>query len=140
MHNVRSVVCLVIAGFFVYMVCLLAFANFGVAKYVMCAVFLIPVFALSLVGVKLNKSRPWRKSVGLVFMWGAITTFFLILTLVCMLASPDIRKMFPADSFAFFSDYIAGTLVTVLFLSGGYGLQRLENQKTAEQITLKDDA
>lgn len=138
MRNIFSVVFLIIASFFVYAICFLAFTNFGVAKYVMIAVFFIPVLAFSLIGVKLNKSRAWKKLVGLVFMWGAIITLFLILTAVCMFFSPDIRKMFPADSFTFFSDYIAGTTVTILFLLIGYGLQRLGNQTTVEQIAPED--
>lgn len=135
-----SNVFLVIAGFFVYSVCVIAFADLGVAKYVMIVVFFIPVLGASLLGVKFSKSRTLKESLGLVFMWGAITTLFVIFTFVCILASPDIRNMSTANSVTFFNDYVAGTFFTLSFLLLGYCLQRLGDQATTEQNALKEVA
>lgn len=140
MRCILGNVFLVIAGFFVYSVCLISFADLGVAKYVVIVVFSIPALGASLLGVKFNKSRTLKESLGLVFMWGAITTLLVILTFVCMLASSDIRKMFTANSVTFFSDYVAGTFVTMLFLVLGCGLQRLGDQTTTEQNAPKEAA
>lgn len=134
MRNILSITSFVLAGFFVYAVSFLAFTNMGVGKYILIAVFSIPVFAFSLLGIKLNKSRSWKKSVGMVFMWGAVATFFVILSFVCLLATPDINKILPADFAEIFSDYISGTAITILFFVMGYGLYWLSNQPPTEQI------
>lgn len=138
MRNVLSIASFVLAGFFVYAVCFLAFTNMGVGKYILIAVFSIPVFAFSLLGIKLNKSRSWKKSVGMVFMWGAVATFFAILSFVCMLATPDINKILHADFAENFNDYISGTAITILFFVMGYGLHWLGKQSSAEQIASED--
>lgn len=138
MRCILSNVLLVIAVFFVYSVCLIAFADMGLAKYLMIVMFSIPVLGASLFGVKFSESRTLKESLGLVFMWGAITTLLVIFTFVCMLASLDIRNVSAANSVTFFSDYLAGTFVTVSFLLLGYYLQRLGDQKTTEQNAPKE--
>jgi hypothetical protein len=140
MRNVLSIVSFVLAGFFVYAVCFLAFTNMGAAKYFLVGVFSIPVFAFSLLGIKLNKSRAWKNSVGMVFMWGAVTTVFAILSFICMLATPDMNKILPADIAEIFSDYLAGTAITILFFVMGYGLHWLGNQPPTEQIASENAA
>jgi hypothetical protein len=87
-----------------------------------------------LLGIKLNKSRAWKNSVGMVFMWGAVATFFAILSFVCLLATPDMNKILPADIAEIFSDYLAGTAITILFFVMGYGLHWLGKQSSGEQI------
>lgn len=137
MRNIFSVACLVVSGFFVYMVCLLAYTNTGSAKYVMVAAFYFVSLVFLFVGIRLKPNRVWLSNAGVVFMWAALTAAFIALTIFCMLITPDFRNMFHANPFDFFSGYVVGISTTILFFVIGCLLQWLSS-RPAEQIVLGD--
>jgi hypothetical protein len=137
MRKILSIASLVMSGFFVYMVCLLAFINLGGAKYVMVAVFYFVSLLFLLIGIWLKPGRVWLSTAGVVLMWGALTTAFLVLTVFCMLMTPELRNMFPSNPFENFNDYGAGITTTILFFVIGCVLQRLP-RPSAEQIVPGD--
>ncbi len=117
-RKVISTVFYVVAGFLVYMVGVLAFTNMSSlpgstkppawAKLAMMGVFSAPAAVALLAGLAIDRFRHWKRDVGIVLVSGAGVTAFVVLTIACILMSPESRKLFPRNMLDFFSAYIAG--------------------------------
>jgi len=101
----------IIGGFFVYMVCFLAFINQPpLAKWGMVAGFSLPALFFLTLGLAMNRFHRWRRDLGVVLLSGAGLTFFIVFTFVCLLTSEEFTKMMQPDSLDFFSAYTSGAL------------------------------
>jgi hypothetical protein len=134
-RRVLSVVLYIIAGFFFYMVSLLAFidgaalatngADLGAndaafAKWLPIIIFGVPAILSLVVGLAIMGFRDWRRDAGIVFLSAAGFTTLLIFMFATMLMKEETRKMMPPDMLSFFGDYITGAAVIVaLALAGG---------------------
>ena len=133
-RRVLSIVFYVVAGFFLYMVSLLAFidgtaldtngalgANGAAAKWLPIGIFAVPAVLTLLVGLAIMGFRQWRRDTGIVFLSAAGFTTFLVLSFVSMLMNEEYRKMMPPDIdvLKFFGDYITGAAVLVVLMLAG---------------------
>lgn len=115
MRKVAGIMFHIIGGFFVYMVCLLAFINQPpLAKWGMVAGFSLPALFFLCLGLAMNRFQRWRRDVGVVLLSGSGLTFFIVFTFACLLMTDEFKTMMQPDSLDFFSAYASG----VLFMLG----------------------
>lgn len=134
MRKVFGVVCQVVAGFFLYMVSMLAFMS-GLpvlAKAAMLAGFAVPAFIALAIALALTGLRNWKKNTGLMLLSMSAFNGFVIFSMACMWMSEEFRRMMPPDSFANFSAYVVGAVVLAAFAILGWLLFK-SGGGTAEQ-------
>lgn len=124
MLKVLSVLFHILAGFFFYMVSVLAFTSTfgGLAKAAMLAGFSAPAFVALAIGLALTRFRRWKRDTGIVLLSTSAISAFLILTMACMLASEDFRRLMPPDTLDGFSAYVTGGVVIVAYAVLGWVL------------------
>ena len=133
-RRVLSVVLYIIAGFFLYMVSLMAFidgaaigasgAAMGAedaafAKWLPIIIFAVPAILTLVVGLAIMGFRDWKRDAGIVLLSAAGFTTFLVCMFVTMLMKEDVRQMMPPDALRLFSDYITGAAVLVVLALAG---------------------
>lgn len=124
----------VIAGFFFYMISLLAFDNEHPTgqKLGMLLGLTAPALIAMTIGIALSHFRNWRRDVGIVLLSAVGFTAFVIFTFACLLINGEFRKMIRPDTVTFFSDYLTGGVVIVGLAILGWMLTKT-NKKVAEQ-------
>ena len=107
----------VASGFFFYSVALLAFINEGPAGAKLAIMGVFTLFALGFLfgGLRASSSANRKRDVGVVVLCGALAAAFVVLTFVCMIATPEFRQIFPDNKLAFFSDYMGGGVTIASF-------------------------
>jgi hypothetical protein len=133
-RRVLSVGLYIIAGFFFYMVSLLAFIDGAAvvasdapldandaafAKWLPIIIFGIPAILSLVVGLAIMGFRDWRRDAGIVLLSAAGFTTLLIFLFATMLMKEEFRKMMPPDMLKFFGDYITGAVVIVVLALAG---------------------
>lgn len=116
MRKLASIICYVVAGFFVYTTCLLAFVSEASAKYAMAGMFSVLAVAFLAAGLAISRGKRWRYAVGLVLLSGTGVAAVVVGMVFFLLISPETRELFPTSSLDFFSDYTAGS-VSILVLA-----------------------
>ncbi|MBN1676072.1 MAG: hypothetical protein JXR37_33820 [Kiritimatiellae bacterium] len=119
-----SACCCVVAGFFVYGVSLIAFLNQPpvLAKFAVMALFAVPGLTALLVGLAVRRFERWQRATGIVLVSGAGFTALAVLTIACVFASPEFRKMRPDSPPDLFGDYVTGIACLALLLGLGAAL------------------
>jgi len=144
---VFSVGLYIIAGFFFYMVCVLAFidgaavspngAALGAddaafAKWLPIIIFTVPAILTLVVGLAIMGFQNWRRDTGIVLLSATGFTTLLVFMFATMLMKEESRKMMPPDILKFFGDYITGAaVIVVLALAGGLLLLTSRKPRTA---------
>jgi hypothetical protein len=132
MRKALGVICYILAGFFVYMVCLLAFVNQPtIAKWGIVAGFSLPALVFLSIGLSVNGFQRWRRDTGVVLLSGAGFTSFVIFTFVCFIMTEEFEQMMQPDTLAFFNAYISGGIFILSVVTLGIVLLKTE-KKTAE--------
>jgi len=143
-RRVLSVVLYIVAGFFLYMVSLLAFidgAAMGIdgseavgAKWLPIAVFTAPAVLALGAGLAIMRFQNWRRDAGIVFLSAAGLTTFLIVSFASMVTNEEFRRMMPSETSSFFGDYSTGAAVLVALVIAG-ALLLVTNRRTPRTIT-----
>jgi hypothetical protein len=133
-RRVLSVGLYILAGFFFYMVSLLAFidgaavdpngAALGTddaafAKWLPIIIFTVPAVLTLVVGLAIMGFRDWRRDAGIVLLSAAGFTTLLIFMFATMFMKEEFRKMMPPEILSFFGDYITGAAVIVVLALAG---------------------
>jgi hypothetical protein len=133
-RRVLSVGLYIVAGFFFYMVSLLAFidgAALGAStaaldasdasfpKWVPIIIFTVPAVLTLVAGLAIMGFRDWRRDAGIVLLSAAGFTTLLVFMFATMLMKEESRKMMPPEILSFFSDYIAGAAVIIVLALAG---------------------
>lgn len=133
MRKVFGIVFYVLAGFFVYMVCLLAFVNQpAMAKWAIVAGFSMPAAVFLFIGLAVARFRRWKRDSGVVLLSGAGFTAFLVFTFVCLLMTDEFKKMMKPDTLDFFGAYASG-FIFMLSVAGLGILLLTKGKHSAEQ-------
>lgn len=128
MRKVLGIVLYVIAGFFVYTVCLLAFINQPpMPKWGMVAGFSVPAVLCLFGGLAVNRFRNWRRHAGIVLVTAAGFTCFLIFTFICFLMTDEFKQMMHPDTLHFFSAYVSGG--AFVLITGALGILLLRSRQ-----------
>lgn len=133
MNKTLSIICYVVAGFFVYAIMIMSFANElpESAKFAIISVFAVPAAISFLIGLHVSRYGHWQRDLGIVLLSAALFTILIVLTVACMLATPEFTQHFPDNKIGFFSDYVSGILCIAAFLSlGGWLVWRSRNRET----------
>jgi len=129
MRKVAGILFHIIGGFFVYMVCLLAFINQPpLAKWGMVAGFSLPALFFLCLGLAMNRFQRWRRDVGVVLLSGSGLTFFIVFTFACLLMTEEFKQMMQPDSLDFFSAYASGALFMLGVAASGVILLKTEKK------------
>ena len=140
MRKVISIIFYVISGFFFYMVCLLAFMNPPVkqlpvlVKFALIGGFSIPALIAMGIGLACSRFQNWKRDIGIITISAAGFTTFMVLTIICMLISPEFKELYPDNKFEFFSDYVTGTGCIIILGTIGVLLIKI-GKNNAEQST-----
>lgn len=124
MRPVLSIVLYVMSAFLFYTLAGVSFVNRPplIAKVVILSLFAVLASAFLLAGLVVSRFTMWKRDIGIVLVSASLLTAFIVLTFVCMLATPEIRPQFPDEQLAFFSDYRTGGSVIALMGLGGAAL------------------
>lgn len=119
-----SVLLYVVAGFFLYMVCILGFVNSVplVKKWGIIIVFLLPALIALLVGLALRSFQNWRRDTGVVLLSASGFSAFLVFTMICFMRDEEFRRMMKPETLAIFGDYFGGGGFILSLAALGLGL------------------
>jgi len=125
-RKIFSIVCYVIAGFFLYGANGLAFVNVGAIKtatsppvwmkLVLVGIFAVPGLISLLIGLAITRFQQWKRDVGIVLVSAGGVTSFIAVTMVCFFVSPDWKRYFPPDApdmSEFFGDLTTGIVCII---------------------------
>ncbi len=129
-RKITSVFFYIAAGFFVYVVCLLAFTNIprvGSFKFAIMGGFSVPALLFSIMGAAICRFQNWKSSIGIVLLSGVGFNLMIVITFICILITPEFDKYFPKNNIAYFNDYLSG--FSVMFIFAGVGFLLLKQNK-----------
>lgn len=129
MRKVAGIAFHILGGFFVYMVCVLAFVNQPtLAKWGMVAGFSLPALFFLGLGLIMNRFRRWRRDVGVVLLSGSGLTAFIVFTFVCLLTTEEFKTMIEPDTLRFFSASTSGPLFMLGVAASGVILLKTDKK------------
>ncbi len=142
MLKVSSIILKVVAGFFFYMVCVLAFVSEPpkVLKLGILIGFSIPALIALGGGLALTRFRNWRRDTGIILLCASGFTAFLIFTFACLLMTDEFRKMMRPDTMTFFNDYLTGGVVIVCLAVLGWILVKSNKGRAEQRAALDRDS
>jgi hypothetical protein len=122
--NIFGIVALVLSGFFLNGVNILAFVNQPIwpVKAIIIGAFIVPAIFFLLLSSWCRGRGKFRRDLAIVLLATAGYGAFVILSFFCMLKSPDVLKQMPPDFFHQFGDVLSGALCFSLYLLLGVGL------------------
>lgn len=129
MRKVFSVIFHLIAGFFFYMVSLLAFIS-GLpmlGKAGMLAGFFVPALIALAIGLALTGFRHWKRDAGVVLLSTSAFNAFIFLTMACLFMSEEFRRLVPSNTIGNFRAYFIGGLVVAVFAGLGWMLVKADS-------------
>lgn len=133
MRKVLGTIFYIVSGFFVYMVCLLAFIQQpAMEKWVMIVMFTIPAIIFQVVGSAMNRFSNWRRHTGIVLLSGAGVSTFVILTFVSLLMTDEFKQMMQPDTLDLFGAYVSGGVFTLCIVAAGIILLKSNKAKIHE--------
>lgn len=122
LRKIISIFFYISAGFFIYGVCLIAFVNIpqdcGV-KFLIMGIFSIPVLLCLFIASAVSSFQNWKYYTGVTLLSGVGFNTLVIITIICLLLTPELNEFFPDNKLGFFNDYISG--FSVMFILGGTG-------------------
>lgn len=139
--KILSVICYVIAGFFIYTVAILAFTitPSAATKTGIMFGFSIPAIIALFAGFAFDQFRHKLRDTGIVLMSSAGFTLFLVFTLACLLRTDEFKKMMKPETMAFFSDYVVGFGFLIFISAIGLVTFRIGTKKPNEASAMGID-
>ncbi|MGC4081651.1 MAG: hypothetical protein QM736_05935 [Vicinamibacterales bacterium] len=122
MRQILKIICYVVAGFFCYMVALLAFMTIpgvGAGKFLIMGMFSLPAGGAFALGLALAPRGKRLRDAGIVFLAAGGFVSFCVLTFVSLVRDEQFRGMFPPELLAMYRGYVAGFgFLSVLVIAG----------------------
>jgi hypothetical protein len=130
-----SIFFFILGGFFVYTVSILAFTNIsevGAFKFAIMGGFSILALIILVIGAAICRFENWKSSIGIVLLSVVGFNLLGIITVICILLTPEFFKYFPSNPFSFFDDYLSGLFVMSFFAGLGGLLIKTNKNKITE--------
>ena len=140
-RKIISIVFYILGGFFVYMVCLLAFINIpeaGPFKFAIMGGFSVPAVISLILGAVACPFKNWKSPVGIAVLSGVGFNLLVVFTFVCILLTPEFEEYFPRNSLAAFNDYFSGTAAMLVLAGVGGVLLITGKRQIAAQLPEPD--
>jgi hypothetical protein len=120
------VFCLIVSGFFFYMVSLLSLVNEGpgTTKAIIVAIFSIPAFLFLIPGVDPRGGAYVRRNIGIVLLSATAVSLLVIVQFALMVRDPATAKYIRPDTLQFFGDYKSGAICLAIYTVAGLVLLR----------------
>ena len=127
MRKLTSLVCYVVAGFFIYAMCLLAFASFGgsaaaYSKVILLGIFALPALVFLALGAMFSVSARKKWELGVVLLSALGVMLFAAFSIICLWLSPEVQQMMPHNPLNLFGDYVAGGVTLLALFAVGMWL------------------
>jgi hypothetical protein len=119
-RNIFGVIFLILSGFFIYMLGLLAFIELPdpeTGKFAIMAGIFVPLAIFHTIGLYLYRGANWKTSTGITLFIGSSFNVLIITVILLMQASPEALGSIDASGISAFSSYLFGFSVMAL-LSG----------------------
>lgn len=139
MLRIFSIILEVIAGFFLFIVTLLAFMSGMPAgwKFMSLGLFLLPAVVVMAIGLALMRFRCWKRDTGVVLLTVTGCTLFIVFTMACMMMSEEFRKLLVDGGSDPFGSYAVGTAVNAALAALGWYLVKQEAGKAEPPAALQ---
>jgi hypothetical protein len=133
-RNVFGIIAYVCSGFFFYAVNIVAFVNQPLwpIKSTIILVFAVPAILFSVIGSFCRGFGHFQRDLGIVLLSAAANSILVILSFVCMFASPELAKSLPPDTLQMFSAITFGAASLALYIFIGLGLLLMSRKKNGE--------
>jgi len=121
-RNFIGILFLIVSGFFVYMVNLLAFFEFpdiGDRKHLVLGGFCFLLLVFHLIGLAFYRGASWKTSTGITFFVGGAFNILVVISMLSIKSSSEISEAIDTSSLLAFSDYFSGFTVMALFIGLG---------------------
>lgn len=118
-RNFFGITFYIFAGFFVYMICLLAFISAPeldehTGKLMMLTAFSVPLIIFLFLGMLLYRGNNWKITTGTTLLSGTGLNLFVVITFICIQLTPELSKRDDIGSLLSFNDYLTGFITTSL--------------------------
>lgn len=127
---------LIVSGFFIYSVGLLAFFDIGSKKFMIMGGTSIPLMISHLIGLALYRGSNWKVPTGITLSIGGSFNILAVISILSIKGSPEISKAMDTNGLDAFSDYLCGFTVMAIFMGAGAALFFLG--KSANKSKLSD--
>jgi len=126
-RKVISIICYVISGYFLYMMCFLAFVNkpWIFIKFAIVGGFGIVALLFLTIGLGFVRFYNWKRNVGIVFLSAAGFALFVTLSLGWVMREPEFIKELPAGAMNLFGDYVSVSICTAFLGAAGLMLIKI---------------
>ena len=116
-RKIISIICYVIAGFFLYAVCLLGFINQPsyFTKIAVMGSFSVCSLITLAIGLAFRRFLTWKRDVGIVLLTVAGSAALSVFSIFCVSLSAEFKEFFPNIKFDFSIDYITGLTCIITF-------------------------
>jgi hypothetical protein len=134
-RKIISIFFYILGGFFIYMVCLLAFTNIpqvGTFKFAIMGGFSIPALIFLVIGASICRFQCWKSSIGIVLLSGVGFNLLVVISFICFLLTPEFNKFFPDNKLVYFNDYLSGFSIMSVLAGLGVFLVKANKEKIAE--------
>lgn len=123
LRKILSIMSLVISGFFIYMVTLIAFIKVpSNEKFLISGIFIIPVILFHLVGLYIVRFKNWMRNTGIVILSGAGVTTLVLLSLITVSMSEEFKTASDVNPLEYFNQWFMGGFVLLISISIGLTL------------------
>jgi len=123
MHRIAGIAFLCISGFLLYIGTLICLCRLGAdhnrARLGVLAVVVTFALVAMAIGIAARGFGTWRRDVGVTLVTTGCFNVFLILTLACIVMTPELDEYFPPERKAFISNFRDGGLYLGVLLAGG---------------------
>ncbi|MDR2637422.1 MAG: hypothetical protein LBB55_03710 [Zoogloeaceae bacterium] len=138
MRTLAGILFRMIAGFFFYLVSVLAFIS-GLStseKLGILIGFSVPAVVALLVALVLTRFADWKRDTGSVLLGASGFSVFMIFSFACLFMDENFPKMMPAARFDYWTDYWTGCGVMAGLAALGWILVQADRGKTGRGAAL----
>lgn len=135
MKKVVSILLRVLAGFFFYMVALLAFFSApdidSQGKFAITVIYLVPAILLLIVALALKGFLQWKRDSGIVLLASSAFSVFIVGMMYLMSMSEAVREIDKQQAFTYFQDFLTGGMINLSFVLLGVILLLIEPKRVS---------
>jgi len=139
MKKIVSILLRVLAGFFFYMVALLAFFSApdidSQGKLAITVIYFVPAILLLIVALALKGFQQWKRDSGIVLLASSAFAVFIVVMMYFMSMSEAVREIDKQQAFTYFQDYVTGGMINLAYILVGVLFLIIEPKRDVQPPT-----